>query len=234
MPRQGLTGPLRWGGNESLYDYGALTYRTGNWSTVPLQLLRATHHELDLSEVGVFKCVDELGPQIAGCPGVRGVMVLATCNRFEVYLDADTRALGALQAHRGPLELLRGESAARHLFAVTAGLESVVVGEPEIAGQVRRALNHAESSGCATPVLQRVFSDALATRRTVRERTGLGSARPSLIRLALDLASHRITDWAGARVLLVGTGRYATSCLEALRDRGVTTISVWSPSGRGE
>ena len=201
-----------------------------------LLCLTASHRTHDFAVLERLSAASgkELAATLLGVEGVGGGIVLSTCNRFEVYLDADTRALGALQAHRGPLELLRGESAARHLFAVTAGLESVVVGEPEIAWQVRRALNHAESSGCATPVLQRVFSDALATRRTVRERTGLGSARPSLIRLALDLASHRITDWAGARVLLVGTGRYATSCLEALRDRGVTTISVWSPSGRGE
>ncbi len=165
--------------------------------------------------------------------GVAGSIVLSTCNRFEVYLDVASRTLARIEQLRGPLTLLRGEEAARHLFGVTAGLESVVVGEPEITGQVRRALNRAESNGTATPRLQRVFSDALATRRLVRERTGLGAARPSLIRLALDLASHRITDWAEMKVLLVGTGRYATSCLEALRDRGVHAITVWSPSGRG-
>ena len=165
--------------------------------------------------------------------GVAGSIVLSTCNRFEVYLDVTPRALTEIERHRGSLTPLRGEAAARHLFGVTAGLESVVIGEPEITGQVRRALNRAESGGTATPLLQRVFSDALATRRLVRERTGLGAARPSLIRLALDLASHRITDWTASKVLLVGTGRYATSCLEALRDRGVHAITVWSPSGRG-
>ncbi|MFT4217453.1 MAG: glutamyl-tRNA reductase [Micropruina sp.] len=176
----------------------------------------------------------ELVESLLAADGVAGSIVLSTCNRFEIYLDAAPSALAAVDQRRGPLVLLRGEEAARHLFAVTTGLESVVVGEPEIAGQVRRALNHAESTGSATPILQRVFADALATRRAVRERTGLGSARPSLIRLALDLSSHRISDWPGTKVLLVGTGRYATSCLEALRDRGVSAITVWSPSGRGQ
>ncbi|MFT4295857.1 MAG: glutamyl-tRNA reductase [Micropruina sp.] len=176
----------------------------------------------------------ELVETLLAGDGIAGNIVLSTCNRFEIYLDADSSALDAVQRCRGPLRLLRGEEAARHLFAVTAGLESVVIGEPEIAGQVRRALNHGERTGSATPLLQRVFSDALATRRAVRESTGLGAARPSLIRLALDLASHRITDWTGVKVLLVGTGRYATACLEALRDRGVSAITVWSPSGRGQ
>ncbi len=175
-----------------------------------------------------------LAQKLLAGDGVAGQIVLSTCNRFEIYLDAAPDALPTVEALGGELQLLRGEAAARHLFGVAAGLESVVIGEPEIAGQVRRALNAAEAAGTASATLQRVFSDALATRRTVRDRTGLGSARPSLIRLALDLASHRVTDWPSTRVLLVGTGRYATSCLEALRDRGVSRITVWSPSGRGE
>ena len=175
-----------------------------------------------------------LAQKLLAGDGVAGQIVLSTCNRFEIYLDAAPEALPTVEALGGELQLLRGEAAARHLFGVAAGLESVVIGEPEIAGQVRRALNAAEAAGTASATLQRVFSDALATRRTVRDRTGLGSARPSLIRLALDLASHRVTDWPSTRVLLVGTGRYATSCLEALRDRGVSRITVWSPSGRGE
>lgn len=175
-----------------------------------------------------------LAQKLLASDGVAGEIVLSTCNRFEIYLDADAAAIPSVELLSGELQLLRGEDAARHLFGVAAGLESVVIGEPEIAGQVRRALNTAEAEGTASPTLQRVFSDALATRRTVRDRTGIGSARPSLIRLALDLAAHRITDWPATRVLLVGTGRYATSCLEALRDRGVSDITVWSPSGRGE
>ncbi|HVK44417.1 MAG TPA: glutamyl-tRNA reductase [Micropruina sp.] len=175
-----------------------------------------------------------LAQKLLAGDGVAGQIVLSTCNRFEIYLDAAPEALPTVEALGGELQLLRGEAAARHLFGVAAGLESVVIGEPEIAGQVRRALNAAEAAGTASATLQRVFSDALATRRTVRDRTGVGSARPSLIRLALDLASHRVTDWPSTRVLLVGTGRYATSCLEALRDRGVSRITVWSPSGRGE
>ena len=175
-----------------------------------------------------------LAQKLLAGDGVAGQIVLSTCNRFEIYLDAAPDALPTVEALGGELQLLRGEAAERHLFGVAAGLESVVIGEPEIAGQVRRALNAAEAAGTASATLQRVFSDALATRRNVRDRTGLGSARPSLIRLALDLASHRVTDWPSTRVLLVGTGRYATSCLEALRDRGISRITVWSPSGRGE
>ncbi len=191
-----------------------------------------THHFAELERLSAT-WGHELADALLASDGVAGEIVLSTCNRFEIYLEVDRAAVPVVESLGRELQVLRGERAARHLFGVAAGLESVVVGEPEIAGQVRRALNHAEGTGSASPLLQRVFSDALQTRRTVRSRTGLGSARPSLIRLALDLASHRVIDWTTARVLLVGTGRYATSCLEALRDRGVGDITVWSPSGRG-
>jgi len=208
----------------------------GNYDDPVLLCLTASHrtHDFDVLERLSTTSGTVLAQKLLASDGVAGEIVLSTCNRFEIYLDADSAALPVVQGLRGDLVLLQGEEAARHLFGVATGLESVVIGEPEIAGQVRRALNHAESTGSASPLLQRVFSDALQTRRAVRSRTGLGSQRPSLIRLALDLASHRVTDWPSTRVLLVGTGRYATSCLEALRDRGVAEIIVWSPSGRGQ
>ena len=201
-----------------------------------LMCLTASHrtHDFAVLERLSSSSGTVLAQKLLADDGVAGEIVLSTCNRFEIYLDVDPAVSPTVELLSGDLQLLRGEDAARHLFGVTAGIESVVIGEPEIAGQVRRALNAAEADGTASPTLQRVFSDALATRRTVRDRTGIGSARPSLIRLALDLAAHRITDWPATKVLLVGTGRYATSCLEALRDRGVNDITVWSPSGRGE
>ncbi|TDQ01980.1 MULTISPECIES: glutamyl-tRNA reductase [unclassified Leifsonia] len=182
---------------------------------------------------------------------VSGSVVLATCNRFEAYLDIDeplpaaravsTEAvLDAVSSAAGiDPDLLRGASAvysdhavAEHLFAVTSGLESVVVGEGEIAGQVRRALESARRDGSVTSELERLFQVASRTSRGVKNRTGIMTAGRSLVRLALDLAESRISDWAQTRVLLVGTGKYAGASLAALRDRGVTDVRVYSPSGR--
>ncbi|MEZ5199938.1 MAG: hypothetical protein R2742_01005 [Micropruina glycogenica] len=189
-----------------------------------------THHFAELERLSAT-WGHELADALLASDGVAGEIVLSTCNRFEIYLDVDRAAVPVVESLGRELQVLRGERAARHLFGVAAGLESVVVGEPEIAGQVRRALNHAEGTGSASPLLQRVFSDALQTRRTVRSRTGLGSARLSLIR-ARPRPGLTPRDRPDDRpVLLVGTGRYATSC-SALRDRGSAT-SRWSPSGRG-
>jgi glutamyl-tRNA reductase len=180
-----------------------------------------------------------------------GAVVVATCNRFEAYLDLDEpfgvspmpavlAAIDAVSANTGvdasvlreSLDFVHGNGVAEHLFAVTSGLESVVVGEGEIAGQVRRSLEQARAAGTTSPELERLFQRASQTSRGVKNRTGLGTAGRSLVRLALELAESRITDWAATRVLLVGTGRYAGASLAALRDLGAENVRVYSPSGR--
>jgi glutamyl-tRNA reductase len=182
-----------------------------------------------------------------------GAVVVATCNRFEAYIDVDEPAVGieqrALDATvdairqstdlqsdelTGTLDMHVGRGAAEHLFAVASGLESVVVGEGEIAGQVRRALERARAAGTTSSDLERAFQRASQTSRGVKNSTPIGRAGRSLVRLALDLAESRIEDWSGVRVLLVGTGAYAGASLAAIVDRGATDIGVYSPSGRGE
>ncbi|TFV98166.1 glutamyl-tRNA reductase [Orlajensenia leifsoniae] len=196
---------------------------------------------------------EQLGRRIVGShDSLGGAVVVATCNRFEAYLDLDepegTSPLAAVSATleavaaesgvssetlRESLALTHGNSVAEHLFAVSAGLESVVVGEGEIAGQVRRSLERARTVGTTTPELERLFQRASQTSRGIKNRTGIGSAGRSLVRLALDLAESRIPDWSTQKVLLIGTGRYAGASLANLRERGVTDVQVYSPSGRG-
>jgi glutamyl-tRNA reductase len=182
---------------------------------------------------------------------VSGSVVLATCNRFEAYLDIDeplpaARAVSAeavldavstasgidADTLRQASSVFSDHAVAEHLFAVSSGLESVVVGEGEIAGQVRRSLEAARAAGSVTSDLERLFQGASRTSRGVKNRTGIMTAGRSLVRLGLDLAESRVSDWAQVRVLLVGTGKYAGASLAALRDRGVTDVQVYSPSGR--
>ncbi|CAN5230459.1 glutamyl-tRNA reductase [soil metagenome] len=182
---------------------------------------------------------------------VNGAVVLATCNRFEAYLDIDEPLTGAevvaaervlevvsaisavdREELRASLRVVTGNQVAEHLFAVSAGLESVILGEDEISGQVRRALEEARAIGTTSSDLERLFQTASRTSRGVRTRTAVGGAGRSLVRLGLDLASSRIADWAGSRVLLVGTGQYAGTSVAALRDRGAVDVAVFSGSGR--
>ncbi|PJJ70539.1 glutamyl-tRNA reductase [Diaminobutyricimonas aerilata] len=186
---------------------------------------------------------------VNGSDTVDGAVVLATCNRFEAYLDIDgpddvlpavERTVTAMSDASGvdPEELrdaitvLRGEDVAHHLFAVGSGLESVVVGEEEIAGQMRRAFDRARTDGTTSSALERLFQHAARTSREVRTATDIGGKGRSLVRLALELASSRVTDWSAARVLVVGTGQYAATTIAALRDRGVSDVRVYSATGR--
>lgn len=213
--------------------------------------LTASHKNADFDVLEQLAATDAraLPALIARGDGVRGAVVLATCNRFEAYVDVATgdaapantarHALAAALARvggptiEGEPESLEGPAAAQHLFGVAAGLESVVIGEGEIAGQVRRALQAAHEAGTTTPDLERAFQRASETQRGVKQRTGLGEAGRSIVALALDLSSDRIRDWASARILLIGTGRFAAATLASLRARGAENIEVWSPSGRG-
>ncbi len=182
---------------------------------------------------------------------VTGAVVLATCNRFEAYLDIDepltaatavavTSTLSILaeasgvsaEELRSSIAVHEGQDVAAHLFAVTSGLESVVVGEDEIAGQVSRALDEARVGGTTSRDLERLFQRATHTSRGVKNLTSIGGRDRSLVRLALELASSRVPDWSAASVLIVGTGQYAATTVAALRDRGAIDIRVFSPTGR--
>lgn len=177
--------------------------------------------------------------------GVAGAVVLSTCNRIELYLQVtDADAVDALFAPlsqasgigeeelRGGMRVVGNEEVPAYLFAVSSGLESVVVGEAEIGGQVRRAYQHAREAGLTTSTLDELFRTAAETSKGVRATTDLTASGRSLVSLALDLAASQISDWSAAKVLLIGTGAYAGASLKALQERGVGTVSVYSPSQR--
>lgn len=191
------------------------------------------------------------GDLVAGSTSVSGAVVLATCNRFEAYLEVDEpiasvessavdATVDAMSAASGvsatelreSVTVITGDAVVEHLFAVSAGLESVVIGEDEISGQVRRALEQARAAGTTSSGLEQLFQRASTTSRAVKTTTAVGTAGRSLVRLALELASSRVTDWSQARVLMIGTGSYAGASHAALRDRGADDITVYSPSGR--
>lgn len=185
---------------------------------------------------------------------VRGAVVLATCNRFEAYLELDDPLTAgpelALEAVLEALELragdadadalratavpLCGQDVVRHLFAVSSGLESMVLGEEEITGQVQRALREARAAGTTSSGLELLFQRAAHASREARAQSDLAAAGRSLVRIALDLADARVADWARTPVLLVGTGSYAATTVAALQARGATDIRVFSATGRAE
>ena len=176
----------------------------------------------------------DLSRALCGQPGVAEAMVVSTCNRTEMYLfglspDADT-ALDALAEHtateRSSLDvgvvLASGRDAALHLLRVAAGLESRVVGEAEILGQIRSAIAAGRDSGCAGPYLTNLFRFATAAGRQAHHTTDR-VLTPSLPCLALDAAS---TDTAApiTTTLVLGSGAMARSTVEELTSRGLDFV----------
>lgn len=124
--------------------------------------------------------------------------------------------------------------AVTHIFEVAAGLDSMVVGEREISGQLRRALAVAGQEETASALIHRVVEAALRTSRKVAHLTGLASAGRSVVGVGLDVVQRYLPPLAECRVLLIGTGSYAGASVAGLHARGCMDIHVYSTSGRAK
>jgi glutamyl-tRNA reductase len=182
----------------------------------------------------------EFAEQAVASPEVSEAVVISTCNRTEVYLvvgdpvQAETDVLGMLarRASIRPTELAqeiyspRNCEAARQLYRVTSGLESMIVGEAEIQGQVKRAYEAALAASTTGALSNRMFAAALTTGKRVRSETGIGSSRVSVPSVAVDLAQDVLGDLAKRRVMILGAGETSELTAQALANQGVGTIFV--------
>lgn len=217
--------------------------------------LVASHFDVDLEIVARLSAGSSrvAFDVLAGGNSVSGAVVLSTCNRLEIYCEVEAEVrieaaraevISAISGASGLAEPLvsqyfgtkAGVEVARHLFAVGAGLDSAVVGEREIAGQVRRASIQAQGQGTASPSLVRLFQAASRTAKDVGAQTALGGRGLSIVSVAFALAADLFEDrdWVGKHVVVFGTGAYAGATMALLRERGCIGISVYSPSGRAE
>ncbi len=225
-----------------------------NWdyySRVALVLIGASHQNLALSELELLEReAGRIRDQLFSAPsfesGITGGVVVATCNRFEVYFEteifhstvdyvlrtiSEITGLDPEQTNRS-LEVSAGFVVVEHLFLVAAGLESMIVGEAEITGQVRSAFTQAQSANTTTPVLEQLFQRALATSKVVQSSTGLGAAGRSIVDVALNVVESRYGGIMGKRAIVLGTGAYARVAVAALQRRGCDDISIYSATGR--
>jgi glutamyl-tRNA reductase len=171
---------------------------------------------------------------------VQEAVAISTCNRTEIYVvvsdavQAEAELLGKLarQASIRPTELAnivyspRNCDAARQLYRVTSGLDSMIVGEAEVQGQVKRAYEAALAAGTTGPLTNRLFHAALQTGKRVRSETGIGASRTSVSTVAVALAEDVVGDLAERNVVIIGAGETSERTAEALAAQGVSTIFV--------
>jgi glutamyl-tRNA reductase len=188
----------------------------------------------------VDAAVDKLLDDLVAAPHVAEVMLLATCNRVEVYAEVDkfhggvADVSGLLAQHVGMgLEQLSAhlyvhyeERAAQHLFAVACGMDSMLVGESQILGQVRSAFRLAQERGTAGRMLHEVVQHALRTGKRARAETDIGQAGASLVSVGLGIAEETLDGLVGRRALVVGAGSMSAVAVAALQRAGLGDVAI--------
>lgn len=208
-----------------------------NYQSSPLQV----REQLALSPRSLDAALGELCEQLAAGRAEEGAL-LATCNRFEVLLVApraqDARACfdgfisRSFAVHPGELEpfmyFKQDGEAIEHLMVVAAGLDSMVLGETQILGQVAGAYRTARQAGATGPVLNRLFTKALQAGKQVRSETDIGRGTSSIGHAAARLAQDRLGPLDQTRALVVGAGEMATFAARALACYGPPRITCIS------
>ena len=209
---------------------------------MPLYALGLNHTTapLEVREQVVFQ-LDTLGQalrELIGRPRVKEAAILSTCNRTEVYFhgaEADPVTEWLADFHHVPksslspyLYTLPQEEAVAHAFRVASGLDSMVLGEPQILGQMKHAVKTAESAGSLGLVLNRLFQRTFAVAKDVRSSTDIGSASISMAAAAVKLAERIFPSIAEQRVLLIGAGEMidlAATHFAAKKPRSITVAN---------
>jgi glutamyl-tRNA reductase len=203
-----------------------------NHQTAPIAL----RERLDIPDPDLPAALDRL----ARAPGLLERMILSTCNRVEVYAVAaaaepaveaivaalaDAKGVPA-EAFRPSLYVHRAREAVRHIFRVASSLDSLVVGEPQILGQVKAAHAAAVAREATGAVLDGVLERAVRAARRVRSETAVAAAAASIPAAAVELAKKIFGELAGRTILVLGAGEMATVAVQHLVDEGVRSILI--------
>jgi len=183
---------------------------------------------------------DALG-RLRSYPSIQEGVILSTCNRVEVVAAAsDSRTafaeissfLSEQKAHRTPgpigdhIYTYHGADAVRHLFRVAASLDSMVVGEPQILGQLKEYYDAAHNAGAVGTILHRLFHRSFSVAKRVRTETGIGSGAVSVSSVAVDLAKRIFDRFDDKTVMLIGAGKMGDLMARHLQSHGVRSLMV--------
>ena len=210
---------------------------------MPVWALGLNHHTAPLDLRGRFAfAVEQMGPVLSGLRSAFSTSseaaILSTCNRTEVYCAADDIALPQtlqwlaqsggvspelLQSHT---YFLQQDEAARHAFRVASGLDSMVLGEPQILGQMKDAVRAASDAGALGTTLHQMFQRSFAVAKEVRTSTEIGAHSISMAAAAVRLASQLFEDLSRTRVLFVGAGEMIELCATHFAARRPEAITI--------
>jgi len=187
-------------------------------------------------------------------PGIAETALLSTCNRVEIYAAVSDRAAAftALQGHLNTqvapiagdrdvhhliephLYRRHGRAAIHHLFRVAASLDSMVVGEPQILGQVKDAFKNGADAGTTGPTLDSCFARAFRVARRIRRETGIGTQPVSVSSVAVDLVRRVFAGFAGRKVLVIGAGEMSALAARSMASEGASIVVTNRTRARAE
>ncbi len=187
------------------------------------------------------KCILNEMPNLSLCPRMFFIesAIISTCNRTGIYaLGGCVEPLARFfMVYKGidhktisRFEVYKGKDLVKHIFAVSAGLESQVIGEPQILGQVRRSYELARESGCIGPVFNELFQRAIRVGKKVRTLTSLGNKPMSFATISFDLISKYHKNLSEVRFIILGTGEMAENIIGIFKDRGLKNVYITSKS----
>ena len=174
--------------------------------------------------------------------GVRGAVMVQTCNRVDMFIDADEgvevnekilrnwalETKFKLHELRKLVEQRTGDQVLEYLVSLASGLESMLVGESQILGQLKSSLIEARGLAASSPTLSKIFEMSLAAGTRIRDQTGVGRGTVSLGSAALKLAEESLGNFNRVNILLLGTGQIGMIMMKALKARGITDVTVAS------
>jgi glutamyl-tRNA reductase len=211
---------------------------------MPVLALGVSHRRAPVDLLERLAFGDEDYPKayqrLAQLDSVAEGVILSTCNRVEVFAEVSLYHQGFQDLKRflsesrevpvddfaEPLYSHYEDDAAEHLFSVAAGLDSMVLGEPQILAQVRAAFRRARAEGATGPALSAMFNQAVRVGRRARAETGIGASPAAFVDAGADLAEQHLGGLSGRSALVVGAGTMSALAIETLRGRNVGELLV--------
>ena len=197
-------------------------------SQIPIAIAGVSHHTADVTALERFRFSDD--PAFLQMAGERfkGVLLLQTCNRVELIVEGDAEKLRDFLHEQGRKDFFIHDEkgALSHLFSLASGIDSMIVGEDQIIGQLKKTLADAQEAGTASPFLELCINKAVHVGIEVRKRTFINRGAVSVGSAAVLLAEYQIGSLEGKHILVVGSGEMGLLVAHALAAKRLTAMYV--------
>ncbi|CCJ36834.1 glutamyl-tRNA reductase [Methanoculleus bourgensis MS2] len=196
--------------------------------TIPLALAGLSHHIADIATLEAFRFPDEVAFLHEARERFKGVLLLQTCNRVEVLVEGDARSLEAFLQEQGRKDfmVIGGADVPRHLLELAAGIDSLIVGEDQILGQLKQALATTEEAGTCSGAIKLCINKAVHVGVRIRRQTQINRGAVSVGSAAVTLAERLLGTLRDRHILVIGSGEMGLLVTQALAAKGLTAIYV--------